>query len=156
MSTLKVTNLQKLDGTTFPVGKVGQVVQGTFSGTDTITSTSYVTTSLNASITPSSSSSKILITLGLTMDNNASMRADATIYRGGTNILNGLNNNNGLISFNSIANGRFIAMQSNSFLDSPSTTSSTTYTVYMKVQSSTVQLYGLEATSTITLMEVLA
>jgi|TARA_R100000482_G_C5127429_1_gene149613 hypothetical protein len=154
MSTLKVENLQKLNGTQFPL--IGQVVQATQNTTDTITSTSYVTTSLNASITPSSSSSKIFVMASLTLDNNSDMRTDATLYRGSTNLFNGLNDNSAWITWNTISEGRIIAMQSNSFLDSPSTTSATTYTIYLRVQEKTAQLMGAEATSTLTLMEVLA
>ena len=40
MSTLKVTNLQKLDGTSFPVGKIGQVVENSSSTNYTNSSTS--------------------------------------------------------------------------------------------------------------------
>jgi hypothetical protein len=61
MSTLKVTNLQKLDGTTFPVGKIGQVVSVTTSTQQAITATSFTDmTGMSLSITPSSATSKIL------------------------------------------------------------------------------------------------
>ena len=43
------------------VGKIGQVVQGTTTTGVTITSSTYVDTGLSASITPSSTSSKILV-----------------------------------------------------------------------------------------------
>ena len=84
------------------------------------------------------------------------MRTDATLYRGSTNLFNGVNDNSAWISFNSIAEGRLILMQSNTYLDSPSSTSALTYTIYMKVQDSQATLIGADATSTLTLMEVLA
>ena len=136
-------------------GKVGQVVQATQNTTDTITSTSYVTTSLNASITPSSTSSKVLVLASLTLDNNSDMRTDATLYRGSTNIFSGVNDNSAWITWNTISEGRIIAMQSNNYLDSPASTSSLTYTIYLRVQEKTAQLMGAEATSTLTLLEIL-
>ena len=156
MSTLKVSTIEKLDGSTFPLGKIGQVVQSVKNDATTITSTSYATTSFTASITPTATSSKILICTSLTIDNNSDMRTDATLYRGSTNLFNGVNDNSAWISFNSIAEGRLILMQSNTYLDSPSSTSALTYTIYMKVQDSQATLIGADATSTLTLMEVLA
>ena len=156
MSTLKVSTIEKLDGSTFPLGKIGQIVQSVKNDATTITSTSYATTSFTASITPTATSSKILICTSLTIDNNSDMRTDATVYRGSTNLFDGVNDNSALISFNSIAEGRLILMQSNTYLDSPSSTSALTYTIYMKVQDSQATLIGADATSTLTLMEVLA
>tara|TARA_R110000824_G_scaffold317750_1_gene504917 strand:- start:44 stop:514 length:471 start_codon:yes stop_codon:yes gene_type:complete len=156
MSTLKVSTIEKLDGSTFPLGKIGQIVQSVKNDATTITSTSYATTSFTASITPTATSSKILICTSLTIDNNSDMRTDATVYRGSTNLFDGVNDNSALISFNSIAEGRLILMQSNTYLDSPSSDDALTYTIYMKVQEKEATLRGADATSTITLMEVLA
>ena len=51
MSTLKVTNLQKLDGTTFPVGKISQVVQTSVTDTFTTSASSLTDiTGLSVSI----------------------------------------------------------------------------------------------------------
>ena len=61
MSTLKVTNLQKLDGTTFPVGKFGQVVQGSTATIVNVTSSSFTDTGLTATITPTATTSKVMI-----------------------------------------------------------------------------------------------
>ena len=61
MSTLKVTNLQKLDGTTFPIGKFGQVVQGSASTAVNVTSSSFTDTGLTATITPTATTSKVMI-----------------------------------------------------------------------------------------------
>ena len=152
MSLVKLNNNSIATG----FGKVGQVIQSVKNTSTTITSTSYTTTSFTASITPTATSSKILISVSLTIDNNSDMRTDATLYRGSTNLFNGVNDNSAWISFNSIAEGRLILMQSNTYLDSPSSTSALTYTIYMKVQDSQATLIGADATSTLTLMEVLA
>ncbi len=61
MSTLKVTNLQKLDGSTFPVGKFGQVIQGSASTAVNVTSSSFTDTGLTATITPTATTSKVMI-----------------------------------------------------------------------------------------------
>ena len=61
MSIIQVDTLQKRDGSTFPLGKIGQVIYGTFSTTTNTSSTSYVDTGLNANITPSATSSKVLV-----------------------------------------------------------------------------------------------
>lgn len=66
MSTLKVTNLQKLDGTPYVFGKFGQMVTTTFSGTESTTvnlasANSYTNSSVAATITPTATSSKILV-----------------------------------------------------------------------------------------------
>tara|TARA_R110002167_G_scaffold307491_1_gene512152 strand:- start:55 stop:513 length:459 start_codon:yes stop_codon:yes gene_type:complete len=152
MALIKLNNNSIATG----FGKVGQVIQSVKNTSTTITSTSYTTTSFTASITPTATSSKILISVSLTIDNNSDMRTDATLYRGSTNLFNGVNDNSAWISFNSIAEGRLILMQSNTYLDSPSSTSALTYTIYMKVQDSQATLIGADATSTLTLMEVLA
>ena len=152
MALIKLNNNSIATG----FGKVGQVIQSVKNTSTTITSTSYTTTSFTASITPTATSSKILISVSLTIDNNSDMRTDATLYRGSTNLFDGVNDNSAWISFNSIAEGRLILMQSNTYLDSPSSTSALTYTIYMKVQDSQATLIGADATSTLTLMEVLA
>ena len=61
-SILKVDTIKKTDNSTFPIGKVLQVVtsQNDTSNRET-TSTSYVTAGTTATITPSSTSSKIFV-----------------------------------------------------------------------------------------------
>ena len=104
MALIKLNNNSIATG----FGKVGQVIQSVKNTSTTITSTSYTTTSFTASITPTATSSKILISVSLTIDNNSDMRTDATLYRGSTNLFNGVNDNSAWISFNSIAEGRLV------------------------------------------------
>jgi len=149
--TLPASTGTVLTDTAPKVGNVLQVVQGEFSGTSSTTSTSMVSTSLNASITPTSSSSKILVLVsGAAANNTLNAVAILTIYRGATNLagssftyhanpVSGLNN---WQSVNMV------------YLDTPSTTSSTTYTVYFKSSSGTAYLGTGANTNTITLMEV--
>ncbi len=122
-------------------GKVLQVVQGTTTGgtaeTDT-TSSSYVATNLSVDITPSSSSSKIFVTVTGSIDNQASGRVPrVTIFRDSTAI----DSNDGL-SVSYSQTDRTICPCSFSKLDSPSTTSQITYKVYVKSGTSNNVRFG--------------
>ena len=63
MSTLKVNTITNVAGNAdiSNVGKVVQIVSSTKTDTASTTSTSFTDTGISASITPSSSSNKILI-----------------------------------------------------------------------------------------------
>lgn len=154
-------------GVTFPVtagsasavqassGRVLQVVQGSFGGTSSTTSTSMVSTSLNASITPSSSSSKVLVFVaGSAASNGLNQVAILSIFRSTTNLASAsftyhANPVSGLNNWQSVN------MQ---YLDSPATTSSTTYTVYLMSSNASATAYlGTGAnTNIITVMEIAA
>ena len=112
-------------------GKVLQVVTATDSTQRTTTSTSFVTASntLSVSITPSSASNKIFITVtgNLYIDANGGYGL-ATIFRGATNLGDATY---GMASVYA-ASSTVIGSMSMSVLDSPSTTSATTYQVYIK------------------------
>jgi len=114
-------------------GAVLQVIQT--AKTDTFsTSSSYTSvTGLSASITPSSSSSKILVTvsLGALSATNSSMKMG--MYRGATPIYIGdAAGSRTQVSAQSQTTNNYQAMFGAwSFLDSPATTSSTTYQVYI-------------------------
>ena len=147
------------NGLTFPNsttqnsgGQILQVVQGTSTSNTNTTSTSYVTTNLSASITPKFSTSKILILVnGVTYTNPAGSYGYWTIFRGtvsGTNL--------SAVGFNVMGatSSDLESSAAMSYLDSPATTSATTYTVGMKAVSGTVYWSANSTTSTITLMEV--
>ena len=109
-----------------PTGSVLQVVNSTFISANTTTSTSLVTTGYSVSITRTSSSSKILITFGGEMGNNTNNGSGIrlAIYRGATN----LTGSTGYLEYTQTSG---IALyQTVQWLDSPATTSSTTYTIY--------------------------
>ena len=141
------------------VGKIGQVVSSVFSTTFSTTSTSFVTTGHSASITPSSTSSKVLILLngGEAWNNNdVNYGRWTTIYRGATDLGAGTN---GLQKH--YANTFLSMPHSINYLDSPSTTSSTTYTVYHRTQAGTTWYNhdggtGVANKVSLTLLEVLA
>jgi hypothetical protein len=147
-----------LPSTVIGAGAVLQVVQGTLSSpTSTTSYNTWVSTGLAASITPTSSSSKILATIsgfGYTQGNAVQMVV--TLYRGSTNLSTyGFSQT---YAASSATQGGITF----SYLDSPATTSSTTYTVYFTVANTagTVQFNSLNAwgqpTATIILQEIAA
>jgi len=124
-----------------PTGKVLQVVQATKTNTFESTSTSFVDiTDYNVAITPSSSSSKVLIQGFLTVSGNTWSTTGMyfQLVRGSTNILTSSgSSNNGTFVYAHEANNesgsiKGISPCHFSFLDSPSTTSATTYKVQGK------------------------
>ena len=135
------------------MGKVLQVVQETFTSTFNTTSTSYVATGISASITPFSTSSKILILCNYVADNLTADDQYGTIFRGATNL--GGSTQDGLQRSNATTSGRLILNQSISYLDSPSSVSSLTYELYAKLGGSgNVQILGNATTCTIQLLEI--
>ena len=139
------------------VGKIGQVVSSTQSSNQSTTSTSYVTSNHSVTITPSSTSSKILVSVlgGGTYLFGTNYALYATIYRGGSNI--GVGGDSGFYRLFKSASGELIAPMSMYVLDSPSTTSATTYTAYYRSENGTTAYYNLgQVGVTMTAMEVLA
>lgn len=143
------------------VGKIGQVVQATTSTESTNTSASYADTGLSASITPTSTSSKILVLCSVSANMGTGgdiyMASFFNIVRGSTQITEYGNRIRSGAGGSSHESGASISLQ---YLDSPSTTSATTYKVQHKVEvsgnsRSTVAQFNSKA-SNIILMEVLA
>ena len=142
-------------------GAVVQTVQGvlTGSGTGPITSTtssSYVSTGLTATITPTSASNKILVSYNLGSIYTASNGQEAfvTIYRNGTNI-SPVGTSIGQGFSTSFGNGAGMSTpHAVVYLDSPATTSATTYTIYYAVSPGTVYLGRNAPICTITLEEI--
>lgn len=138
-------------------GKVLQVVSSAFSTSTSTTSTSFVTTGVNATITPSSTSSKVLIMYsGMGFVTPADKGAYFTIFRGtvaGTSLAQSANGFSVMYS----GNLDLMSQVSLQFLDSPSTAAAQTYTIGMKVDSGgTLQVMRSSNTAVITLMEISA
>jgi hypothetical protein len=118
-----------------PAGSVLQVVNVAYGTPVDINTTNLTDTGLSASITPTNASSKILVLVnlmvGLNRATNQALSCKAQLLRGNTQILNmGASNGLGLrIGAGVDAIGRITmsATMSLSYLDSPATTSSTTY-----------------------------
>ena len=136
-------------------GKVLQVISSTLNSSTQTTSTSFTATGLTASITPLFSTSKILILINsVILNQSSSYPGYATIYRNSSN----LGTTTGF-TFVSVGSSADVPV-SMTYLDSPATTSSTTYTVYIRSANASgyVQLGdsggGTYQTSVITLMEI--
>ena len=135
-------------------GKVLQVIYGSTS-TQTANSTStYADTTLSATITPSLSTSKVLVLVsqnGVMKDNNTGVQL--RLLRGSTTILNFA----GSVGFQN-AGGRLDAAASCGYLDSPATTSATTYKTQFasrtNIATAQVQVTGADDTSTMILLEI--
>jgi hypothetical protein len=134
-----------------------QVVQATYSTPTTTTSTTFVTSGLNASITPTSASNKILIMVSLTCYRaNFAYAAIATIFRG---TVSGTNLGDATWGFAQLYNNSSLGITGSlnmNYLDSPATTSSTTYTAGIKAENSSVSVTTCpnNGVATIILMEV--
>jgi hypothetical protein len=147
-------------GTATGFGKVLQVVQASTTTSTTIASTSYVDTTLTASITPTSASNKILVITSqacLAVNGaNASVNFNTKLLRVSTQ----LEEKNGEINCGVGANGFAVENFEASFvfLDSPNTTSSTTYKTQAKASSTansmSLRFQSGSQPSTITLMEI--
>jgi hypothetical protein len=137
-------------------GKVLQVVNATYSTQTSTTSTSYADTGLTANITPSATSSKILVLVNQVGCNRANGSANGNLelqlVRSGTSIIEfekyfGYNANSVEINGGSC---------STSYLDSPATAASVTYKTQQRI-GGTTGTFATQAnggTSTITLIEI--
>tara|TARA_R100000234_G_C4911598_1_gene140132 strand:- start:102 stop:662 length:561 start_codon:yes stop_codon:yes gene_type:complete len=149
-------------GTATGFGKILQVVQTNKQDMTSSSSTSYADISgMSVSITPSSTSSKVLVFFSASISTN-NLDAQLKLLRDSTDII-GTGATSNATAFVRTANGDTVVPFNTMYLDSPSTTSATTYKLQwiMKV-SGTVYLnrrmgdtsYG--AISNITAMEVSA
>ena len=164
MSIIQVDTLQKRDGSTFPIGKIGQVLHTDTTTQVSTTSSSYSQyTQLNRTITPTSTNSKILVQVSLSFFLLGSNYNDAgfQITQGGTSVAN-----YGFAGYKPDAAATALAF-SPVFLQtlhSPSSTSELTYGVkYNQPQGSETLILtyqggstGEQQRSSITVMEVLA
>ena len=167
--------IQSADLATGVGGKILQVKQAVKKDRQTIQSQTLVdVTGMSVSITPSSTSSKILVNYSLMVFSNAiywSMRllrdSDSTIFIGNENSYNTSQTRGSFGSYqSSYVTAETVAQ---SFLDSPNTTSATTYKLQAGGPYSSTYIIGINASvasengsymtagiSTITAMEVAA
>jgi len=128
-------------------GAVLQVVQT--AKTDTFTTTSAMptfvdVTGLSAAITPSSSSNKILVTVTGMLGSTATYGCAVNLLRGATSIAIGDARGSSTRAFNggNLPSTAAALPFSVCFLDSPATTSSTTYKVQLSAESGGTALMG--------------
>lgn len=170
MSQIKVDSIVPRGG--LPSGANGGIIQIVSTTKTDVFSTASLTlvdiTGLSVTITPASSSSKILLFSSLDYGNNGGQTCRICFFRGSTNIF-GDDVSNRLRGFQmsrwgygSLGDSRAVHI-----LDSPNTTSAVTYQAKMAVQASTGYLnrsgndddnttFGYRAASSITVMEVTA
>ena len=171
-SQLRVDKIVPVDGApTGGGGGIVQIVQATLDTQTSTTSTSYADTGLSVSITPKFSTSKILIRYNINVSiNSDSNIAFFQIVRGSTAVGNGTQGSSrtkchtALRGQHSDTNPHGVT--SGEFLDSPSTTSATTYKIQYHVDGNTCFINKATGDSdsaahpsrlsTLTLMEVSA
>jgi len=136
-------------------GKVLQVVQGTTTTTTSVTSSSFTDTTLTATITPTLNTSKILAMTFqpyLTFITGASMQAELQLLRAATQIALSSTLITAATSGGEVNLGGNVNM---SVLDSPATTSATTYKVQSRaVSGGTIRTSPSSALASIILLEV--
>lgn len=138
-----------------PRGKVLQVINATYSTQTSTTSTTFADTGLTATITPTSATSKILVFVNQVGCHRASGTNGALqlrLLRGATSIVTFekyLGYNGGTVEINA-------GSASTTYLDSPATTSATTYKTQLATDLGgyTLAVQANGGTSTITLMEI--
>ena len=151
LSGMTTASLPTLTSTEMPTGSVLQVVNVASSTQQSTTSTSYVDTALTVSITPSSTSSKIL----LIADVVGIWHGGATRYLRARPIRGSV----GLAEFGGASGysgaGNSAGTMSTSQLDSPNTASSITYKIQiLSVTGAGMTINNNSSLSSLTLMEV--
>lgn len=165
MSTILVDNINEKtssNGVLIP-GHVVQVVQFVYPTYEQISSSSYTATGLTQSITPKSTSSKILVNISVNTGNSGANAAENAfaLYRsiGGGSASAIETFERAIFAYD--PGGQNIHVDANIFLsllDTPNTTSATTYTLYGKTDAGQLRfndhIVSGQGQSTITLMEI--
>jgi hypothetical protein len=172
MSQLRVNNLTDVggSGSSYAKGHVVQIVSVTKSDTFSLTSTTFTdVTGLSATITPKSASSKVLVIANLSIGISVADWRQFRILRGTTAI--GIGDEAGSRTrstssqyFGASDPTSHIGTESETFLDSPNTTTETIYKIQVRAASGTVYVNrsgndgntagNARTISTITLMEI--
>ena len=152
-----LTNCTGVPASALPAGSVLQVVQGTYATTVSSSTTTFIDTGLTATITPRSTSSKILVLIN--HNQNGKSNGDGSngisfrLFRGVTSIQNLTD----YLGYTQSATAGYFSFSS-SYLDSPATTSATTYKTQFASSNNTasvsVQNQAANSPSFITLMEI--
>lgn len=171
------TILTNASNSNFPTGSVLQVVQTVKTDTYSTTSSSWVAvTGLSVSITPSSSSNKILVLVQLTSGSDAGTNGGGAfrLYRDGSEVTGSSgaaagSRTTGFAQSGAPASSNWMVLSKNlTYLDSPASTSALSYQIYARAQNTisgtTVnKAYDdpdsadrVRLTSTITVMEIKA
>jgi hypothetical protein len=141
-------------------GKVLQVVNATYNTSTTVASTTFADTGLSLSITPSATNSKILVFAEQSTYNESSNQATAVLeirlLRDATSIqdFKGVS----YVNIGATGGSNLLVRAPISYLDSPNTTSATTYKIQGRVASTANSAQAIfqvsSSVSTITLLEI--
>jgi len=137
-----------------PTGSVIQTVNATYSTETSFTTNAWTDSGVTATITPTSATSKILVVINLVgcIKQSTDTGLNAKIVRNSTDLITFANQagRTGTTTQNDIGS------ISSSYLDSPATTSATTYKVQAlsSSNSSLARICQNNSTSTITLLEI--
>ena len=148
--------------TSFTSGKVGQVIQATTSSAVNVASTSVADTGLTVNITPTATTSKVLVQVNQNIvtdiDTNLA-NSKIKLLRDSTTAID-FTANIARIEAGSVSAVKFGNLTTFSYLDSPSTTSQITYKTQGAISSTsnngTARFQNSSVPSIITVMEILA
>ena len=161
VSTLKTNTIQAATGSTVSIasgqvftapGHVIQVVQNTSTSAHTGTATDWASSGFSVTITPQSASNKVLLNINAVLSASANVvQPRFTIFRGSTNLGDA---GRGFGQTYTASGGLYQSMVSTTFLDSPNTTSATTYTVYLRTNTGTYVWGADSGTQTFVAQEI--
>jgi hypothetical protein len=153
--TILTSASQSIPKAALPTGSVLQVVSATYATETTHATSTYTDTGLSATITPTSSSSKILVIVN---------QADCGKFSSNTAVqLRLLRNSTSIYVFSELTaytndTSLNVVSSGGNYLDSPATTSATTYKTQFASQANTngVRVQYNNGVSSITLLEIAA
>jgi len=151
--TIPIASIPTITGAKMPTGSVLQTVNASTSTSVSTTGSSYIDTGLTATITPTSTTSKILVFVSQTGISKAAGNGGVylRLLRDTTNIVQiGVNN-----AYTGDAAANRIGGAGTTYLDSPATTSAITYkTQFYAFNGITAFIQQDSSKSTITLQEI--
>lgn len=153
-TTVQAAKIAAVNASAMPSGSVLQVKYDTTTtqdGTNNTSSSSQTTSDLSVNITPTSTSSTILLLVDIQsyVDGNGNS-VYFNIFRDGTRITTGVNGNASRLYVTT----QMVTSQSFSYVDSPSTTSQVTYDIRFYVSGGTGYVSVNNGESQITAMEI--
>ena len=158
MAIITLNNNSLSSVTSLPAGVGGKVLQiiNAHTGTQaTSNSTTYADTGLTATITPSSTSSKILVLIDQSVSKAGSTYANIRVYRDSTEIGGAVAGRS--IGYNASSAHNYVGMGfTNSFLDTPSSISALVYKTQFNNNNAdgTIRVQVDSGQSYMTLMEI--
>jgi len=145
----KTLDLKSQGSVTMPTGSVLQVVNASSAAAFSTTSTAIVDTGFSASITPTSTSSKIIVVYSTTAwaANTSNMSVNIHLLRGSTDL--------GVKAIGYAASAGYVAYPVGfSYFDTPSTTNATTYSIWVKAGGANGTVSKATEVAQLTLMEI--